>query len=118
MNIELNGKLIQKMAPVSGESRNGKWEKQEFVIETDDQFPKKICMSVWGDKVSALAAVVEGDQITASVNIESREYNGRWYTDIRAWRIQRGSDVGSTPAAALPNLPPDDLGLPEDDLPF
>ncbi|PKP32094.1 MAG: hypothetical protein CVT99_06400 [Bacteroidetes bacterium HGW-Bacteroidetes-16] len=118
MNIELTGKLIQKMAPVSGEGKNGKWEKQEFVIETDDQYPKKICMNVWGEKLSALAGVVEGDHITASVNIESREFNGRWYTDIRAWRIQRGSDEGSTPAATLPNLPPDDLGLPEDDLPF
>lgn len=119
MNIELKGKLIQKLEAVSGQGKNGKWEKQEFVIETDDQYPKKICMNVWGDKLSALATVVVGDQITASVNIESREFNGRWYTDIRAWRIQRGSDEGSAPPpASLPSAPPADLGLPEDDLPF
>ncbi len=118
MNIELKGKLIQKLEPVSGQSKNGNWQKQEFVIETDDQYPKKICMNVWGDKLQALASVVVGDNITASVNIESREFNGRWYTDIRAWRIQKDADEGSTPPAAMPSLPPDDLGLPDDDLPF
>jgi hypothetical protein len=118
MNIELSGKLTQKMDVISGEGKGGKWEKQEFVIETDDQFPKKICMNVWGDKLSLLKNLVIGDQITASVNIESREYNGRWYTDIRAWKIQRGADAGTAPSAEMPNLPPDDLGLPDDDLPF
>jgi len=118
MNIELKGKLIQKLEPVSGQSKNGNWQKQEFIIETDDQYPKKICMNVWGDKLQALSSVVVGDNITASVNIESREFNGRWYTDIRAWRIQKDADEGSTPAASMPSLPPDDLGLPDDDLPF
>lgn len=121
MSLDVKGRLIKKLPVVSGEGRNGKWEKQEFVIETTDQYPKKICMSLWGDKLSLLEKVQEGDMITVSVNIESREYNERWYTDVRAWRIQMDDDQGG-----LPPLPPEDLSAEpplasedeEGDLPF
>jgi len=73
-----------------------RWEKQQFVIETDEQFPKKMCIMLWGDKVSMLEKVAEGDILTVSINIESREYNSKWYTDIKAWRIEKGADEGST----------------------
>lgn len=116
MTVELKGKLIEKLSPVSGEGRNGRWEKQEFIIETDDQYPKKICISVWNDKLSTLENMVTGDLLTVSVNIESREYNSRWYTDIRAWRIERGSDEGFSPPPE--DMPPSELDSPEDDLPF
>ncbi len=120
MSVELKGRLIKKLQVVSGESRNGnKWEKQEFVIETDDQYPKKICISLWGDRVRELEKFQEGDMVIASVNIESREYNERWYTDVRAWRLQRDE------AGSLPPIPPeaqaDDSALMDDgagDLPF
>jgi len=125
MNLQVQGKLIQKLPTESGEGRNGRWEKKQFVIETDDQYPKKICMVLWGDKVSMLEKVTEGDILTVSINIESREFNSKWYTDVKAWRIEKGSDEGSSPsaqsspsAAAMPTEPPADLGLPDDDLPF
>jgi len=116
MSMEVKGKLIQKMAVVTGQGQKGKWEKQEFVIETDDQFPKKVCMSVWGDKLSMLEKLTEGDRITVSVNLESREYNSRWYTDVRAWRIERNSDEGVAPSS-IDDMPlaPEDIG---NDLPF
>ena len=116
MSLQVKGKLIQKLPIESGEGKNGKWEKQQFVIETDEQFPKKICIMLWGDKVSMLEKVTEGDVVTVSINIESREYNSRWYTDIKAWRIEKGEDEGSS--APMPVEPPSDLGLPDDDLPF
>lgn len=122
MSVELQGKLIRKLPVVSGEGRNGRWEKQEFVIETDDQYPKKICISLWGDKVRNLEGYAEGDILKVAVNIESREYNERWYTDVRAWRIERIGEEG------LPPIPPEtqtDQGpVPEEesnaegDLPF
>ena len=118
MSLDLKGQLIKKMPLVNGEGRNGKWEKQEFVIETEDQFPKKVCISLWGDKIKSLEDVSEGDKITVSVNIESREYNERWYTDVRAWRIQK--EDGN-----VPSMPPDNLAIDmsdptdeEGDLPF
>lgn len=116
MSLQVKGKLIQKLAIETGEGRNGKWEKQQFIIETDEQFPKKICIVLWGDKVSMLEKVTEGDILNVSINVESREYNSRWYTDIKAWRIDKEADEGST--VPMPSEPPADLGLPDDDLPF
>lgn len=116
MSIELKGKLTEKLSTVTGEGRNGRWEKQEFIIETDDQYPKKICISVWNEKLSMLENIVQGDLINVFVNIESREYNSRWYTDIRAWRIDREAEEGASPATAEAEIP--ELDSPEDDLPF
>ncbi len=124
MTLQVKGRLIQKLPTESGEGRNGRWEKKQFVIETDDQYPKKICIVLWGDKVSMLERVTEGDMLAVSINIESREFNSKWYTDLRAWRIEKEADEGSSPAATkptdgtMPAEPPSDLGLPEDDLPF
>ncbi len=117
MSIELKGKLIEKLSTVRGEGRKGQWEKQEFIIETDDQYPKKICISVWNDKLSMIENLVNGDVLNCFVNIESREYNSRWYTDIRAWRIDREAEEGIAPGPPPDELPPD-LDNPEDDLPF
>ncbi len=109
MSVELRGKLIKKLPVVSGEGRNGPWQKQEFVIETEDQFPKKICISVWGDRIRSLEGFAEGDVVKVDANIESREYNERWYTDVRAWRIERIGEDG------LPPMPPGDI--PPGDIP-
>ncbi|UBM63083.1 DUF3127 domain-containing protein [Candidatus Sulfidibacterium hydrothermale] len=121
MSVELKGRLIKKLPVVSGESRNGnKWEKQEFVIETEEQYPRKVCISLWGDRVRELEKYQEGDMIIASVNIESREYNERWYTDVRAWRLQR-DEAGSTLPPVPPEAQQDDSNLMDegaDDLPF
>jgi hypothetical protein len=71
-----------------------------------------------------LEKVTEGDVLTVSINIESREFNSKWYTDVKAWRIEKGADEGSSPSdsmptnSTMPTEPPSDLGLPEDDLPF
>lgn len=88
-NLELEGRLIQKMPVQSGRSARGEWAKQEFIIEYQEgQFPTKVVMSVWGqDKVAELAKINDGSQVKVGFNLSSREYNGRWYTDIRAWRI-------------------------------
>lgn len=80
------------MDEVNGTSPRGAWKKQEFIIETAEQYPKKVCLAVWGDKVDALTHYKVGDNLTASINLESREYNGRWYTDIKAWRLQAATE--------------------------
>lgn len=87
--MEIEGRLIQKLGIQSGKSARGDWAKQEFVIEYQDgNFPTKACFSVWGtDKVKDLEHFQINDQIKVSFNVSSREYNGKWYTDLRAWRI-------------------------------
>ncbi|HOU74871.1 DUF3127 domain-containing protein [Tenuifilum sp.] len=121
--MEIQGKLIKKLDQQTGHGKNGAWVKQEFIIETQEQYPRKICISLWGDKVRELDPIQEGSQIKVAINIESREFNGRWYTDVRAWRIEPMSK-GATPEQA-PELPPfnDNLYQPmeggsDDDLPF
>jgi hypothetical protein len=88
MALDISGKIVQKMNKTEGISKAGKpWSKQEFVIETFDTYPRKVCLSVMNDKVNELERYNVGDTINASLNIESREYNGRWYTDVRAWKL-------------------------------
>jgi hypothetical protein len=96
------------MSEVTGTGKNGtNWIKQEFVLETQDQYPKKVCMSVWGDKTQDLAPLQEGEIVKVQFNVESREYNERWYTEIRAWKLdpasaapQAGAPSGYAPQAA------------------
>lgn len=97
--MELTGKIDQKLAVASGTSSKGEWSKQEFVVEyKEGNYPAKACFSVWGpDKVADLGKFKIGDEVTVSFNVSSREYNGRWYTDLRAWRIVPGSQ-SSAPA--------------------
>ena len=88
MAIEISGKLIKLLPLQTGSGKNGTWNKQDFIIETTEQYPKKICISAWGDKINMLAQFSLDSSLKVSVNIESREYNGKWYTDLRAWKIE------------------------------
>ncbi len=121
--MEISGKIIQIMPEETGEGRNGPWKKQNFILETQEQFPKKVCITVWGDKVN-LGEFSENEQVTASINIESREYNSRWYTDVKAWRIVKADAPGSGGAQDYGTVPPDNTPPPEtaddefNDLPF
>ena len=95
MAVDIKCKLIEKPQVESGNSARGPWRKQNFIVETVETYPRKICMNVWGDdKVSELQVYGIGEVLNVSVNIESREFNGRWYTDVRAWRIQRDMPAG------------------------
>ena len=128
MALELEGRIARKFAPQTGTSARGAWSKQEFIFEYQEgQFPTQVCMNVWGeDKVRELDKYQVGDKVKVSFNLSSREYNSRWYTDVRAWRIE---PAGAQPQqAAVPNVPQgpvapapsiDDLPADEDgDLPF
>jgi hypothetical protein len=119
--MEISGSIIQVLPLQSGESKNGAWKKQDFVIETEGTYPKKVCLSMWGDKINE-NIIKMGTMVTASIEIESREYNGRWYTDIKAWRLEaaNGSPESSAPSSSAPSAP---VEIPaamegEDDLPF
>jgi hypothetical protein len=115
--MEIAGVVIALLPLQTGQGKNGVWKKQEFILEIPGQFPKKVCMSLWGEKVDENRISV-GDKITASINIESREYNGRWYTDVRAWKIAKGSNGGQSQEAPPmdASFAPDAVG--SDDLPF
>ncbi len=128
MSLEIVARLDRRFPVQSGATARGPWSKQEFIVETQETYPKKICINVWGqDKVDELSKYADGELLKFSVNIESREYNGRWYTDIRAWRLEK-VDINSTATSAdasqsyntpaAPILDSADLDGGEDDLPF
>ena len=85
--MQLTAKLIQVLPLQTGTGKNGQWKKQDIIVETEGQYPKKVCVSVWGDKISENLLQV-GAQLAISFDVESREYNGRWYTDVKAWKIE------------------------------
>jgi hypothetical protein len=113
--MEVKGKVIQLLPMQSGMGKKGQWKKQEFIIETQSQYPKKICLSAWGDKVDQYKLVV-GDMVSATVDLESREYNGRWYTEARAWKLEKsGSNQAPSPGdEPFPSQEPPAF----DDMPF
>lgn len=117
MSLEITGRLIQKLPMQSGTSARGNWQKQEFVIETEDQYPRKICANLWGDKIDMLNQFNEGDRIRMLFEIESREFNGRWYTDVRPWKLEKPMDATMgmpQPAAYNPaGTPPHTAYVPQ-----
>ena len=102
MALELEGRIARKLNVQTGTSARGAWSKQEFILEYQEgNFPSQICMNVWGeDKVRDLDKYQVGDKVKVSFNLSSREYNGRWYTDVRAWRIEPAGSTGSYAAPA------------------
>jgi len=131
MSVELEGKLVKVLPEQTGEGRNGRWKRQEFVIETEDRYPRQILIQLWNDKADLIHDYKEGDKIKASVNIESREVNsGKWFTNIKAWKLQKaGTEATSAPFPDAPPMPDEgeepsggsnDSNAPEqgDDLPF
>ena len=117
MNLEIEGKVFKILPEQTGEGKFGKWIKQEFVIETTDQYPKKVCIAAWGDKTDALKQFKEGEHITVSFNPESREQSERWYTELKAWKIiksEQSKSIDEPPPFSEDDIPPPD----EEDLPF
>ena len=132
MALEIEGRIARKLNVQTGTSSRGAWSKQEFVIEYQEgSFPTQLCMNVWGDvKVRDLEKYQVGDKVKISFNLSSREFNGRWYTDVRAWRIEPAGQAApaqaeaysqpapayqAAPAPTIDDLPGDDGS---DDLPF
>lgn len=120
--MELTAKLIQVLPPVTGNGKNGEWKRQNIILETDGMYPKKVCITIWGDKISD-DLLKENTMLTISFDIESREFNNNWYTDLRAWKIEPADATNNMPPVAdvkgaTPPPPVDFGGESDDDLPF
>lgn len=89
MELQLEGVVKEILPMQEGEGRNGRWRKQSFILETaSGQYPRHVCILVWGDKIDQFN-LQTGENVVASVDIESREFNGRWYTDVKAWKVEK-----------------------------
>ena len=127
--MELSGKVIAVLEPRGGVSKTGnEWKVQEYVIETHDQYPRRMCFDVFGaDKIQQFNVQL-GEELTVSFDIDAREWNGRWFNSIRAWKVERVGAVQQMPPVAPPPFPPASSSAPvdfssskgdeNDDLPF
>ncbi len=109
--MQLTAKLIQIIPLKTGTGKNGEWKKQDIIVETEGQYPQKVCISIWGDKINE-SHLQTGNLLKIDFDIESREYNNRWYTDIKDWNIEvAGTDSISPmdPAVDLPKGEDDEI---------
>ena len=119
--MELAGKVIAVLEPRGRVSKSGnEWKVQEYVIETHDQYPRRMCFDVFGaDKIQQFNIQV-GEELNVFFDIDAREWQGRWFNSIRAWKVERVSmDAPFPPMNAAPAAPVDFAASDEkDDLPF
>lgn len=110
--MQIDAKIIEILPLQTGEGKNGRWSKQEIIVETQGPYPKKICIGIWNEKIDNNFLQV-GNDLRIDFDIESRSYNGKWYTEAKAWKVALllGED---NPENKDTNIETGDI----DDLPF
>jgi len=127
MDLQLKGTVEKVLDEKSGEGKNGPWRKRDFILKTSGDYPKQICITQWGDNIDK-SDVKKGDEIVAHIDIQSREYQGNWYTDVKAWKIEKGS-VSEREPSSMPGKngkeskktgasPSEEIFDVDDELPF
>ena len=100
MSLELTAKLLTLMPVQNIQGKNGPLTKQEFIVETEEQYPKKVCITAWNDTAKIVQGIKPFSTVKIAITVESREYNSRWYTDVKAWKIDVVSGANSTGESA------------------
>lgn len=101
--MEIIGKVVRLGNLTEGTSARGPWRKQDLIIETEEQYPRTVCLTCWTNQIDEIQKFAPGQSIKAQIEISSREFNGKWYTDVRVWRFD---PVGVAAAPAAPVATP------------
>lgn len=104
--MEIQGKVIAVLPERSGVSARGEWKSQTYVIETQEQYPKKMAFDVFGADRIASFGIQSGEVINVSFDIDAHEYQGRFFNQIRAWNVTKVSQqamASSANAAGVAN---------------
>lgn len=128
MSVKVKGRIVAALPETSGTSKSGNvWRKREYVIETGDKYPKKIAFSVMNDNIEK-CNLQFNEEVEVDLDIESREYNGKWYTSCAAWGVTRAAAPAPTPqpqyppqqayGGYAPQRPAQPAPPADDDLPF
>lgn len=125
---EINGAKIVKIMPIeSGEGKKGTWEKLTLIVEYGDEYPKKLAVQCWNEKAQIARNFKISDKIDFSFNAESREYNEKWYTDCKVWKLQKVGNITEPIKPTVSEAKADDkfdndlqpiVEADENDLPF
>lgn len=125
--MEIKGRIIAVMDKKQGMSKDGKaWMSQDFVIETMEQYPKRCVFNVFGEDKLKQFNIQQGGEYLVKFDINAREYNGRWYNDVRAWKVEPAQAEAPAQENTFPNaganeIPAPTIAPPNDDadpLPF
>ena len=128
--MQLTAKLTQLLPIQTGTGKNGEWKKQDIIVEIQNNnesniifgqriagAEKKLCISIWGDKINEGQLQI-GNLLQIDFDIESREYNNKWYTDIKAWKIEVKNTIDKSISDSKSNLDSDILNIDDEGFPF
>lgn len=111
--MEIKGRIIAVMEKKQGTSKDGKaWMSQDFVIETLEQYPKRCMFNVFGEDKLKQFNIQQGGEYLVKFDINAREYNGRWYNDIRAWKVEPAQAEVQAQDNTFPNAGADAIPAP------
>ena len=88
--MEIKGQIVEILPTEEGMGNKGLWRKQTLILDTGGKYPKQVAVTVWGEMIDKHEVEQE---VTAQVDISSRESKGRWYTEIKAWKIEVVNNV-------------------------
>lgn len=102
--MEIEGKIIAVLPMRSGKSQRtgNEWASQEYVIETHEQYPRKCCFRVFGKDRLESMHIQAGEELHVYFDLDAREYQGRWFNDISAWKVERTADAPTVAPAQMP----------------
>lgn len=114
--MQITGKIVNVLPVESAVSKSGtQWKKQAFIVEYGDRYPKKVAIWLWNANIDKHPVRI-GLTVTAHVEPESKEHNGRYYTEIQAWKVDGLASAAPAPAAA--NMYAPAPAATNDELPF
>ena len=122
MSFKVKGRVLDILPLQTGSSPRGEWKKMDFILEVpDDQFPKKICFTLFNDKTEMIKPADKNREVEVSFSLEGREYNGKWYHNVNAFKIDRLEKSSSEDSVPPPYIADDYIPVKDDDnggLPF
>lgn len=106
--MELTGKIIAILPPKQGvsQSTGNAWMCQDYVLETQEMYPKKVCFNVFGAEKIQEMNIQLGETLTVSLEINANEYQGKWYNQVKGWKVVRVSVQGQQQANAAQGCQP------------
>ena len=107
--MEIIGKVVRLGNLTEGTSARGPWRKQDLIIETEEQYPRTVCLTCWTNQIDEIQKFAPGQTVKAQIEISSREFNGKWYTDVRVWRFD---PVGAAAPMGAPAQAPQPVQQP------
>ena len=115
--MEQIGTIVNVGEIQKGQGKKGDWFKHQFVLEFEDnRFMKIIALQTWGDLTDTSSTLLAGDKVNAFFNVESNEFNGKYYTNCKCWKIEVIEKSSGKPADTFKNTSDNDVN--SSDLPF